>query len=42
MLGMRERAQALRGSFDVDQMAPLGVRIRVSFPLDIKPESGAN
>ena len=42
LLGMRERAQALHGSFDVDQMAPLGVRVRVTLPLDIKLEGGAN
>jgi two-component system, NarL family, sensor histidine kinase UhpB len=39
VLGMRERAQALGGSFDVDQMEPAGVRIRVSLP--IKPLAGS-
>lgn len=42
MLGMRERAQALRGSFHIDQIEPLGVRVRASLPLNIKPESGTN
>jgi two-component system, NarL family, sensor histidine kinase UhpB len=35
MLGMRERAQALGGSFEVAQMAPTGVRIRVSLPMQL-------
>ncbi len=32
VLGMRERAQALGGSFDLDQMEPAGVRVRVTLP----------
>lgn len=39
VLGMRERAQALGGSFDVEQMERTGVRIRVSLP--IKPLAGS-
>ncbi|MBC7548600.1 MAG: sensor histidine kinase [Polaromonas sp.] len=39
VMGMRERAQALGGSFDLDQRAPAGVRIRVSFPLTRLQES---
>ncbi len=42
VLGMRERAQALHGSFHLDQIEPLGVRVRVSLPLNGQPESGAN
>jgi signal transduction histidine kinase len=30
---MRERAQALGGSFDLDQIEPAGVRVRVSLPM---------
>lgn len=33
VLGMRERAQALGGSFDLDQIQPAGVRVRVSLPM---------
>jgi two-component system sensor histidine kinase UhpB len=33
VLGMRERAQALGGSFDLDQIEPAGVRVRVSLPM---------
>ncbi|MFZ3124995.1 MAG: ATP-binding protein [Acidovorax sp.] len=33
VLGMRERAQALGGSFDLDQIEPVGVRVRVSLPI---------
>lgn len=32
VLGMRERAQALGGSFELAQMEPAGVRLRVSLP----------
>jgi two-component system, NarL family, sensor histidine kinase UhpB len=39
VMGMRERAQALGGRFDLDQVAPAGVRIRVNFPLTYKEES---
>jgi two-component system, NarL family, sensor histidine kinase UhpB len=42
VMGMRERAQALGGSFDLDQMEPAGVRIRVNFPLYRKQESSSN
>jgi signal transduction histidine kinase len=35
--GMRERTQALGGSFDLDQMEPAGVRVRVRLPLKFKP-----
>ena len=35
VLGMQERAQALGGSFELDQIEPAGVRVRVSLP--IKP-----
>ena len=42
VLGMRERAHALGGSFDLDQMDPTGVRVRVSFPLQAKQESSSN
>jgi two-component system, NarL family, sensor histidine kinase UhpB len=42
VMGMRERAQALGGSFDLDQMKPAGVRIRVSIPLNRKQESSFN
>jgi len=33
VLGMCERAQALGGRFDLEQLEPSGVRIRVNFPL---------
>lgn len=33
VLGMRERAQALGGSFDLDQIEPTGVRVRASLPI---------
>jgi two-component system, NarL family, sensor histidine kinase UhpB len=39
VLGMRERAHALGGSFEVEQMEPVGVRIRVSLP--IQPLAGS-
>jgi two-component system, NarL family, sensor histidine kinase UhpB len=42
VMGMRERAQALGGSFDLDQMEPAGVRIRVHIPLNVKQESSSN
>ena len=38
VLGMRERAQALGGSFDLDQIEPAGVRIRVSLPITRQQE----
>jgi two-component system sensor histidine kinase UhpB len=39
VMGMRERAQALGGRFDLDQMVPTGARLRVSFPLARQQES---
>lgn len=33
VLGMRERAQALGGSFELSQIEPAGVRVRVSLPV---------
>ena len=42
VMGMRERAQALGGSFDLDQMEPTGARVRVSFPLYATQESNSN
>ena len=36
--GMRERAQALGGSFNLAQIEPSGVRVRVVLPLNRKPE----
>ena len=33
VMGMRERAQALGGCFDLDQMQPAGARVRVTLPL---------
>jgi len=42
MLGMRERAQALHGSFQVAQIDPRGVQVRASLPLNLTPESGTN
>jgi two-component system, NarL family, sensor histidine kinase UhpB len=39
VLGMRERAQALGGSFDLDQIEPVGVRVRVSLPMAYLTES---
>jgi two-component system, NarL family, sensor histidine kinase UhpB len=39
VLGMRERAQALGGSFDLDQIEPAGVRVRVSLPMAYLTES---
>jgi two-component system, NarL family, sensor histidine kinase UhpB len=41
VLGMRERAQALGGSFDLEQMEPVGVRVRVSLPMAVLTESEA-
>jgi two-component system sensor histidine kinase UhpB len=41
VLGMRERAQALGGTCDLDQMVPAGVRVRVSLPLKMKQPVGA-
>ena len=42
VLGMRERAQALGGSFNLEQIDPSGVRVRVVLPLNSKQESRAN
>ena len=42
VLGMRERAQALGGSFNLEQIEPTGARVRVSFPLHAKQESSSN
>jgi two-component system, NarL family, sensor histidine kinase UhpB len=42
VLGMRERAQALGGSFDLEQIEPAGVRVRVTLPLNSKHEGGAH
>lgn len=33
VLGMRERAQALGGSFELEQIEPVGMRVRASLPL---------
>jgi signal transduction histidine kinase len=41
VLGMRERAQALGGSFDLEQINPAGVRVRVSLPIKQLLESQA-
>ncbi len=41
VLGMRERAQALGGTFSLEQIEPTGVRIRVSFPLHTQQESSS-
>jgi two-component system sensor histidine kinase UhpB len=41
VLGMRERAQALGGTCDLDQMPPAGVRVRVRLPLKMKQPVGA-
>jgi two-component system, NarL family, sensor histidine kinase UhpB len=41
VLGMRERAQALGGSFDLEQIEPVGVRVRVSLPMAALTESEA-
>ena len=38
VLGMRERAQALGGSFDLDQMEPTGVRVRVTLPREFSAQ----
>jgi len=38
VLGMRERAQAQGGSFDLDQIEPAGVRVRVSLPMTRQQE----
>lgn len=38
VLGMRERAQALGGSFELDQIEPAGVQVRVSLPLTRQQE----
>ncbi len=37
--GMRERAQALGGSFDLEQREPAGVRVRVSLPMKMTEKS---
>ena len=42
VLGMRERAQALGGNFNLEQIEPSGVRVRVVLPLNGKQESRAN
>ena len=42
VLGMRERAQALGGSFNLGQIEPSGARVRVVLPLHSKQESRAN
>ena len=42
VLGMRERAQALGGTFSLEQIEPTGVRIRVSFPLHTQQESSSH
>ena len=42
VLGMRERAQALGGSFNLEQVDPSGVRVRVALPLIHKQESRSN
>ena len=38
VLGMRERAQALGGSFNVVQIEPSGIRVCVVLPLTDRPE----
>ena len=38
VLGMRERAHAQGGSFDLDQIEPAGVRVRVSLPMTRQQE----
>ncbi len=40
VLGMRERAQALGGSFELEQIEPAGVRVRARLPL-AKQQGGA-
>ena len=42
VLGMRERAQALGGSFYLEQIEPSGVRVCVVLPSNRKQESRAN
>ena len=42
VLGMRERAQALGGNFNLEQIEPSGVRVRVVLPLNGKQEGIAN
>ena len=42
VLGMRERAQALGGNFNLEQIEPSGVRVRVVLPLNGKQESRAH
>lgn len=42
VLGMRERAQALGGSFNLEQIQPSGARVRVVLPLKRTQESKAN
>ena len=39
LLGMRERAQALGGKFDLEQVEPTGVRVRVNLPIQTRSES---
>ncbi len=42
VLGMRERAQASGGNFNLEQIEPSGARVRVVLPLRSKQESRAN
>ena len=42
VLGMRERVQALGGSFKLEQIEPSGVRVRVVLPVNGKQESRAH
>ena len=42
VLGMRERTQALGGNFNLEQIEPSGVRVRVVLPLHSKLESSSN
>ncbi len=39
VMGMRERAEALGGQFELEQVAPTGVRVRVSLPRTSHQES---
>jgi two-component system, NarL family, sensor histidine kinase UhpB len=39
VMGMRERAQALGGSFDLEQVQPAGLQVRVSLPMAPQPGS---
>jgi len=40
VLGMRERAQALGGEFELEQIATGGVRVRVTLPLNKHTKAG--